>query len=123
MGVQLGKYIKNCRQEKKVAVKTLAAATGISKSYLDYIEAGAREPQVDMLAKIVYVSDKIELGRKNDKYDIEYERELAKQDIDEAIIYIINSNIKQMIERGKIIHPKCLQTRNKLLINKINKKL
>ena len=52
MGLQLGKYIKNCRQEKKMAVKTLAKATGISKSYLDYIEAGAREPQVEMLAKI-----------------------------------------------------------------------
>ena len=35
-----------------MAVKTLAQATGISKSYLDYIESGAREPQVEMLAKI-----------------------------------------------------------------------
>lgn len=55
MGQQLGKYIKNSRQEKKMAVKTLAMATGISKSYLDYIESGAREPQVDMLAKIAAV--------------------------------------------------------------------
>ena len=57
MGLQLGKYIKNCRQEKKMAVKTLATATGISKSYLDYIESGAREPQVEMLAKIAAVLD------------------------------------------------------------------
>lgn len=57
MGQQLGKYIKNCRQEKKMAVKTLAKVTGISKSYLDYIESGAREPQVDMLAKIAAVLD------------------------------------------------------------------
>ena len=57
MGQQLGKYIKNCRQEKKMAVKTLANVTGISKSYLDYIESGAREPQVDMLAKIAAVLD------------------------------------------------------------------
>ena len=55
MGQQLGKYIKNNRQEKKMAVKTLAKVTGISKSYLDYIESGAREPQVDMLAKIAAV--------------------------------------------------------------------
>lgn len=55
MGQQLGKYIKNSRQEKKMAVKTLAKVTGISKSYLDYIESGAREPQVDMLAKIAAV--------------------------------------------------------------------
>ena len=57
MGLQLGKYIKHCRQEKKIAVKTLAKITGISKSYLDYIESGAREPQVDMLAKIAAVLD------------------------------------------------------------------
>lgn len=57
MGQQLGKYIKNSRQEKKMAVKTLATVTGISKSYLDYIESGAREPQVDMLAKIAAVLD------------------------------------------------------------------
>lgn len=57
MGLQLGKYIKGCRQEKKVAVKTLARVTGISKSYLDYIEAGAREPQVEMLAKIAVALD------------------------------------------------------------------
>lgn len=57
MGQQLGKYIKNSRQEKKMAVKTLASVTGISKSYLDYIESGAREPQVDMLAKIAAVLD------------------------------------------------------------------
>ena len=55
MGQQLGKYIKNCRREKKVSVKNLSLATGISKSYLDYIESGAREPQVEMLAKIAAV--------------------------------------------------------------------
>ena len=38
-----------------MSVKTLANATKISKSYLDYIESGAREPQVDMLAKIAAV--------------------------------------------------------------------
>ena len=57
MGQQLGKYIKNCRREKKVSVKNLSLATGISKSYLDYIESGAREPQVEMLAKIAVVLD------------------------------------------------------------------
>ena len=57
MGQQLGKYIKNLRREKKIAVKTLSEKTGISKSYLDYIESGAREPQVEMLAKIAVILD------------------------------------------------------------------
>ena len=55
MGLQLGKYIKNTRKEKKIAVMTMSKLTGISKSYLDYIESGAREPQVEMLAKIAVV--------------------------------------------------------------------
>lgn len=55
MGLKLGTYIKNARREKKIAAKTLAAKTGISKSYIDYIESGAREPQVEMLAKIAAV--------------------------------------------------------------------
>lgn len=57
MGQQLGKFIKNVRREKKVAIKALSTATGISKSYLEYIESGAREPQVEMLAKIAVVLD------------------------------------------------------------------
>ena len=57
MGQQLGEYIKNLRREKKIAVKTLSEKTGISKSYLDYIESGAREPQVEMLAKIAVILD------------------------------------------------------------------
>lgn len=55
MGQKLGKYIKNTRREKKISVKAMSEKTGISKSYLDYIEAGAREPQVEMLAKIAVV--------------------------------------------------------------------
>lgn len=55
MGQQLGKYIKNIRRERKIAVKALSEKTGISKSYLDYIESGAREPQIEMLAKIAAV--------------------------------------------------------------------
>ena len=41
---------------------------------------------MDTLAKIIYVSDKIELNRKTEKYDIEAERKLAKEDLDKAII-------------------------------------
>lgn len=55
MGVKLGTYIKNERRDKKISAKTLSTKTGISKSYIDYIESGAREPQMDMLAKIAVV--------------------------------------------------------------------
>ena len=80
------------------------------------------DPNMDMLAKIIYVADKTEIGRESKYYDIKYERELADKDIDEAIIYIINENIKDMLSKNKIIHPKCIETRNKLIFEK-NKKI
>ena len=72
-------------------------------------------PKMDMLAKIVYVSDKTELGRES-KYNVEYERQLANKDIDQAIIYIINEGLKNMISKDKIIHPKCIETRNHIIL-------
>ncbi len=75
-------------------------------------------PDMDMLAKIVYVSDKIELNRKSEDYDIEYERELALKELDETVIFIIESNIKSLMNKEKLIHPKSIETRNKLLIFK-----
>lgn len=78
-------------------------------------------PDMDLIAKIVYVSDKIELNRKSEDYDIEYERDLATKDLDATIIYIINSNIKSLIKKEKLIHHKSIETRNALIIRKYKK--
>ena len=76
-------------------------------------------PNMDLISKIVYVSDKIELNRKSEDYDIKYERELALKDIDKTIIYIIDSNIKSLLNKGKLIEAEMIETRNKLLIAQI----
>lgn len=76
------------------------------------------DPNMDIIAKILYVADKIELNRKSEDYDIKYERDLAKKDLDETVIYIINSNIKSLINKGKLIHPRSIETRNRLLLLK-----
>ena len=52
MGKSLGEYIKGIRKERKYAAKHVAVSSGISKSYIDYIESGLREPSPEMLAKI-----------------------------------------------------------------------
>ncbi len=52
MGITLGQYIKSVRKEAKLSALKLSKDVGISKSYLDYIESGAREPQIDILVKI-----------------------------------------------------------------------
>ncbi len=76
------------------------------------------DKNMDMLAKIIYVADKTEKNRKSKEFDIEYERELANKDIDAAIIYILDGNIEEIIKKGKLIHPKAIETRNSLLIRR-----
>lgn len=73
-------------------------------------------PEMDTLAKIVYVSDKIEMNRESEDYDIEYERKLAKKDLDKTVLYIIDANIKSLIEKGKLIETDVIDTRNHLII-------
>lgn len=69
-----------------------------------------------MLGKILFAADKTEEGRKFPRYDIAYERALANTNINQAIIYMINENIKVLIEDGKIIHPKSILARNYLMM-------
>lgn len=57
MGVNLGKYIRSKRKDKGLAVKTLAKEAEISKSYLDYIESGQREPSPEKLKSIALALD------------------------------------------------------------------
>lgn len=92
---------------------------GVSKQIQNAIEYHTTtNPNMDIIAKIVYVSDKIELNRVSEDYDIEYERALARKDLDETIIFIINSNIEALINKEKLIHPMSIETRNKIIIEK-----
>lgn len=77
------------------------------------------DPNMDTLAKIIYVSDKIEKNRKPEKFDLEYERNLAKEDIDAAVLFIIDASIKKVIKKGKLLHPTIVETRNKIIMNKM----
>lgn len=78
------------------------------------------DKDMDMLARIIYVSDKVEEGRQSAIYDISYERELAKKDIEQTLIYILNENMKSLLTKGKLIHPKSLVTRNYLIMKRSN---
>ena len=75
-------------------------------------------PEMDTLAKIVYVSDKIEMNRKSEGYDLEYERELAQKDLDKTVLYIIDASIKSLVEKGKLIE-KEVDTRNYLILKSL----
>ena len=74
--------------------------------------------KMDMLAKILYVADKIEETRKSSPI-IEEWRKVAREDIDQAIILIRNFVIEQIIKENGLIHPVMIETRNKYMINKL----
>lgn len=74
---------------------------------------------MDLFAKIIYVADKIEEGRiykdEEKMKELQTVRELANHDIDEALLYEIDSSIKYTIQKQKLIHPNSILIRNKLL--------
>jgi len=57
MGKKLGTYIKSLRKEQKIPARVLSERTGISKSFIDYVENGLREPSAESLAKIAAALD------------------------------------------------------------------
>lgn len=75
------------------------------------------KPNMDILAKILFVADAISDDR--DWADIPTLRKVANENIDEAIIQIINLIIQEQIEKNKLIHLDGIRTRNELLKNKL----
>ena len=73
-------------------------------------------PEMDMLSKIIFIADKIEENRKYEQ--VEIVRDLAKKDLDECMLYILNFTIKNNIDKEKLVHPNSFFTRNQLLMNK-----
>ena len=52
MGKKLGAFLREQRINKGLSVRELSEITGISKSYIDYIETGARKPTSQKIMKL-----------------------------------------------------------------------
>ena len=65
------------------------------------------------LSKIVYVADYIEPER--DLHDIDYIRDEAKNDLDSAVLHVLDNVIIYVIKKKALIHPDTLYTRNEIL--------
>lgn len=78
---------------------------------LEYHTTG--EPDMDDLAKIVFIADKTEVGRKNN--DWEKIREKEKEGLDALLLYVIDESICYVIKKGKQIRVDTILTRNYLL--------
>ncbi len=71
---------------------------------------------MSLLAKIIYIADYIEPGR--DYKDVDTLRELTYRDLDAAIIFGIDFTIRDLVEKGKTIHPDTIHCRNDLLVRR-----
>ena len=78
---------------------------------LEYHTTG--EPDMDDLAKIVFIADKTEVGRKNN--DWEKIREKEKEGLDALLLYVIDESICYVIKKRKQIRVDTIFTRNYLL--------
>ena len=68
---------------------------------------------MDELDKIIYLADMIEPGR--DFPGLERLKCLSFRDLDEAMLFGLESTIKYCLDRGRIIHPRTIEARNHFL--------
>lgn len=71
---------------------------------------------MSMLEKIIYVADKTEENRKGTRFNLEKSRELSTQNIDEALIFLMNELITYNVKNEGLIHPETINARNDLLL-------
>lgn len=84
-----------------------------------YHTTGSGKEDMNLLDKIIFLADKIEENRVY-KYGkqmkaIEELRKLANENLDLAIVKAIDNSLVYTIEKGELIHPDSVITRNKLI--------
>ncbi len=71
---------------------------------------------MSLLSKIIYIADYIEPNR--DYQDVDMLREMTYHAIDEAMIFGIDYTIRDLLEKGKTVHPDTVHCRNDLLLHR-----
>lgn len=71
------------------------------------------------LDKVIFLADYIEPGRNFPGVD--RLRKVAFEDLDEAVIMACDSTIKYVIEGGRLLHPRMVEARNCLLLEKLKR--
>ena len=79
-----------------------------------YHTIGSRN--MSTLSKIIYLADAIEAGRTWD--GVEKVRELAKVDLDKALVYEIKMKLEYLLSMENLIHPNIILFRNSLIYKK-----
>ncbi|HHP7243398.1 MAG TPA: bis(5'-nucleosyl)-tetraphosphatase (symmetrical) YqeK [Elainellaceae cyanobacterium] len=69
------------------------------------------KPGMDALSCIVFLADSLEPGR-GDTLDLNHLRHTSQQDLAKAVWMTCDYTFKQLIEKGRLIHPRAVLTRN-----------
>jgi len=69
---------------------------------------------MDNLAKVILIADKTEDDRTN--IDINIIKNLREKGINYELVYILDNSIKHTINKGRLLHPDSIYTRNKFLL-------
>lgn len=72
--------------------------------------------RMSLLSRIVYIADYIEPNRAY--RDVEYLRDLTFQNLEEAMLFAVDFTVKDLVEKGRTIHPDTIHLRNDLLVQK-----
>lgn len=70
-------------------------------------------PDMDTLAKIIFIADYIEPGRKTPNIDDLFD--IAARDLDECVVEIVDRTTVYLIEKRQIIHEDMIKLRNRIL--------
>ncbi len=74
--------------------------------------------KMSLLEKIIFLTDCIEVNRDSEFDWAKDTREIAKRDLDGAILIAVNKSLKSIIDRNLIIHPGSVELRNEILRTK-----
>ena len=72
-------------------------------------------PNMDMLSKILFIADRT--SKERNFPDIGYLNELLEEDIDKAVLYILDKKIELQLKKQASMHTNTIITRNELLEN------
>ena len=70
---------------------------------------------MNILAKIIFVADKTEKNRKYE--DLKTVRDLADEDLDKCILYILDYMLVDNVNKKKLIHPNSIKISNKIMLD------
>lgn len=73
-------------------------------------------PDLDELGKVVFIADKLDPAKIDSYPYLPQIRQMAFQDLDGAILHFLTRQAMDRLNRGELVHPVMVETRNALLV-------